>query len=168
MPWRNVPYPFGQYMECHLVFDVKLDGFKRKARLVAGGHMTDTPAVMTYASVVSHETVRIALTITALNDLEVKASDIQNAYLTAPCEEKIYTVLGPEFGADQGKTAVIVRALYGLKSAGASFGRHLADCMRNLGYEPCKADGDLWIKPMTRPDAGVTFRSDQGMAASIL
>ena len=87
--------------------------------------MIEAPAVMMYASVVSRETVCIALTIAALNDLEVKASDIQNAYLTAPCAERIYTRLGPEFGPDQGRLAVIVRALYGLKSAGASFGRHI-------------------------------------------
>ena len=150
--------PGHQFMECHLVFDVKLgEGFRRKARLVAGGHMTEEPAVMTYASVVTRETVRIALTIAALNDLEVKTGDVQNAYLTAPCEEKIYTVLGPEFGEDAGKTALIVRALYGLRSAGASFSRHMADCMRNLGYEPCKAESDLWYKPAVRPDDGFEY-----------
>ena len=140
-----------------MVFEVKLEGFRRKVRLVAGGHMTDAPPVLTYASVVTRETVRIALTMAALNDLEVKASDIQNAYLTAPCEEKIYTKLGPEFGPDEGKLAVIVRALYGLKSSGGSFSRHLADCMRTLGYEPCKADSDLWWKPMVRPDDGFKY-----------
>ena len=50
-----------------------------------------------------------------------------------------------------------MRALYGLSSAGASFGRHLADCMRALGYESCKADADLWYKPMTRPDDNVPY-----------
>ena len=149
--------PGYQFMTCHMIFDVKLDGFKRKARLVAGGHMTDAPAVLTYSSVVSRESVRIALTIAALNDLEVKGSDVQNAYLTAPCEEKIWTTLGPEFGEDQGKVALIVRALYGLKSAGASFNRHISDCMRQLGYESCRADPDLWIKPMVRPDDGTKY-----------
>ena len=96
--------------------------------------------------VLSRETVRIALTIAALNDLEVKASDIQNAYLTAPCAEWIYTRLGPEFGPDQGRLAVIVQVLYGLKSAGASFGRYISDCMRTMGFEPCKADSDLWFR----------------------
>ena len=38
----------------------------------------DTPAVVTYASVVSRETVRISFTIAALNDLEVEASDVMN------------------------------------------------------------------------------------------
>ena len=64
-----------QYMDCHLVYDIKLDGFCRKARLVAGGHMTKAPAVVMYASVVSRETMHIALTIAALNYLGVKASN---------------------------------------------------------------------------------------------
>ncbi len=75
----------------------------------------------TYASVVTCETVRIALMIAALNDLEVKAGDVLNAYLTATNSEKIWTVLGPEWGPDQGKRAILVRTLYGLKSVGASF-----------------------------------------------
>ena len=49
--------PGYQYMECHMVFDVKIEGFRRKARLVSGGHMTKTPAVMTYATMVSGDTV---------------------------------------------------------------------------------------------------------------
>ena len=71
--------------------------------------------------------MRIALTIAALNNLQVKAGDVMNAYVTAPCSEKIWTVLGKEFGTDQGKKAIIVRALYGLKSSGVAFHAHLAD-----------------------------------------
>jgi len=127
---KQPPPPGYQWMECHMIFNVKLDCFSRKSRLVAGGHQTKPPAsVLMYASVVSRETVQIAFTIATLNDLQVKASDVQNAYLTAPCAEKIYTVLGLEFGADAGETAIIIHALYGLKSAGASFQRHLANCM---------------------------------------
>ena len=50
--------------------------------------MTDATAVMmTYVSVVSRRPVKIALRMmVALNDMEVKSSDIQNAYLTAPGE----------------------------------------------------------------------------------
>ena len=47
---------------------------------------------------------------------------------------------------------LIVRALYGLNSAGAAFHAHLAKCMQGLGYEPCLADPDLWMKPEVRPD----------------
>ena len=107
---------------------------------------------------VSRESVRIALTLAALNDLEVITADIENAYLTAPVAEKIWCKLGPEFGADAGKRAIIVRALYGLKSAGASFRNHLADCMRHLGWESCKADQDVWMKePEIRKEDGYKY-----------
>jgi hypothetical protein len=49
--------------------------------------MTGAPMIMTYASVVSRETVCIALTLAALNDLEVKAADILNAYIFASIKE---------------------------------------------------------------------------------
>jgi hypothetical protein len=38
-----------------------------------------------------------------------------NAYITTPVKEKVWTVLGPEFRHDAGKSAIIVHALYGLK-----------------------------------------------------
>ena len=139
-----------------MVFDIKMEDFQRKARLAAGGHMTDVPPAFTYASVVSRETIRIALTIAALNDLEVMAVDVMNAFVAAPVQEKIWTVLGPEFGEDQGKKAFAVRALHGLKSTGASFRNHLSDCMKHLGCSPCLADPDLWMKPETRLDDGET------------
>ena len=42
-----------------------MEDFRRKARLVAGGNMTTAPAAIAYASVVTRETVRIALTLAA-------------------------------------------------------------------------------------------------------
>jgi hypothetical protein len=32
-----------------MMFDVKMENFRRKERLVAGGHTTDIPPEMTYA-----------------------------------------------------------------------------------------------------------------------
>ena len=90
---------------------MKIEDFRQKARFVVGGHLTKTPATITFASVVSRESVRIALTLAALNDLDVKTADIENAYLTAPVSEKIWCYLGPEFGDDKGKKAIIVRSL---------------------------------------------------------
>ena len=82
-----------------MIYDVKMENFCHKARLIAGGHMTDTPASITYASVVSCESVRIALTLAALNGLQVKTADIKNAYLQMPVVKKIWCKAGPEFGS---------------------------------------------------------------------
>ena len=56
-----------QEIKCHMIFDVKMD-LTRKARFVAGGHLTETPASITYSSVVSRDSVRLAFLIAALND----------------------------------------------------------------------------------------------------
>ena len=53
------------------------------------------------------------------------------------------------------RAAAIVRALYGLKSAGAAFRSHLPRYMEFLGYQSCKADPDSWLKPEIRPENGV-------------
>ena len=139
-------------INCHLIYDVKIEEFRRKDQLVAGGHMTETPKCMTYSSVVGQETLRIALTIAALNNLQVKAGDVMNAYVTAPSSENIWTVLGKEFGSDQGNKDIIVRALYGLKSCGEAFHSHLTYCMRSIGYTLCRSYNDLWMKPQIEPD----------------
>ena len=106
---------------------------------------------------VSHIDASVALTLAALNGLDVKTADIMNAYIAAPVQEKVLTILGPEFGDDQGKKAIICRSLHGLKSSGAAVCNHLADCTRHLGYKPCMADPDLWIKPMVPPDDGELY-----------
>ena len=74
--------------------------------------------------------------------------------------EKIWTTLGDEWGPElAGKKALIVRAIYGLKSSGAAFRAHLADCMQHLGYKPCMADQDLWMKAQTDPRNGHSYYS---------
>ena len=66
--------------------------------------MTKAPATIMYASLVSRETVRIALMIAALNDLEVKLGNILNAHVQAPVTEKVLTTLSLEFTKDVRKT----------------------------------------------------------------
>ena len=79
-----------------MIFDVKLgENFRRKARLLGGGQTTTAPDSTTYSSVVSRDSVLIALTIAAFNDLDILSCDIQNAYLTAVCRENIWTRAGP-------------------------------------------------------------------------
>ena len=151
-PQEDIPVGY-QEVKCHLIFDVKMgENFRRKARFVAGGHTTEVPSALTYASVVSRDSVRIALTIAALNGLELLACDIQNAYLTADCREKIWTKAGPEFGSESGTIFLVKKALYGLKSAGAAFRALLAETLYDLGYVATKADPDVWLRPAVKSD----------------
>jgi hypothetical protein len=92
-----------------MIFDVKMD-LTWKARFVAGCHLTETPTSITYSSVISRDSIRLAFVLATLNDLEIIACDIENAYLNAPCQEKIWFVAGPEFGLQQGMAVKVVRA----------------------------------------------------------
>jgi hypothetical protein len=76
------------FIRGHMNFEVKMD-FTRKALFVAGGYMRDPPTEITYSSVVSRDIVRIGFLIAALNDLDLVAADIGNAYLQAETKEKI-------------------------------------------------------------------------------
>ena len=67
---------------------------------MAEGHMTKAVATITHASIVFRETVRFALMIAALNNLEVKSGNMLNAYVQAPVTEKVWTTLSPEIGKD--------------------------------------------------------------------
>ena len=80
------------------------------------------------------------------------ACDIQNAYLTADCREKIWTRAGPEFGSEAGTVFLVKKALYGLKSAGAAFRALLAETLYDLGYVPTRADPDVWLRPAVKSD----------------
>ena len=93
---ENIPIGYS-FVRCHIIFDVKMEDFSSKARLVSGGQMIETPATMNYFRIISRENVCLDIIIATLNDLEVKCGDIINTYITAPIDKNIWTTLGPDF-----------------------------------------------------------------------
>ena len=78
----------------------------------------------------------------ALNDLDIMAADVGNAYINAkPCERS-HVVLGKDiFGPEhEGKTAIIVRALYGLRTSGAAWRHHFAEAISDMGFKSSYVD----------------------------
>ena len=60
-----------------------MEDFRRKVCQVGEGLVTQIPEVITYSNVITKKTVQIALTMAALQGLEVKVADVLNAYVTA-------------------------------------------------------------------------------------
>ena len=54
-----------------MIFDFKLN-FTQISRLVAGGHMTNSPTELTYTSVVSMGCIRICFLIATLDELDIQ------------------------------------------------------------------------------------------------
>ncbi len=129
----------------HLVFAVKHDG-RHKARLVAGGHLTDTPIDSVYSSVVSLRGIRMLTFVAELNNLDVWCTDIGNAYLESYTKEKVYIIGDESFGDRKGHTLIIVKALYGLKSSGKCWHERFATVLREMGFQPSRMEPDIWMR----------------------
>ncbi len=81
--------------------------------------------------------------IAALNGLDIMACDLENVYLNTRCKEKILFEGRIECGAN--KLCIFVHALYGLKSAGASWHATLVQALHDIGFVSTTADPDVWI-----------------------
>lgn len=111
---------------------------------MSGGHLTDPPESLTYASVVSLNSVRLGFHIATLNGLKVLAGDIHNSYLNAPTPEKNYFIAGPQWKSDQEQHINIVRVLYELRTSGLAFWNYVADILGNvLKFKPSLVDPDV-------------------------
>ena len=132
----NIPRGFKE-IRCHMVFDVKHDG-RHKARLVAGGHLTDPPVDSVYAGVVSLRGFRMCALLGELNDLEMYTTDIGNAYLEAYTTEKLVIRAGKEFGEQAGHRLIVSKSLYGLMSSNLRFNKLLAKSLSDLSFQQSK------------------------------
>jgi hypothetical protein len=74
------------------------------------------------------------------DSLKTLCGDIGNAFITADCLEKVYTVAGPEFGDREDSITILINALYGLWSSSHAFWAHFADFLCQLGFFPTKYD----------------------------
>ena len=84
--------------------------------------------------------------LSELNGLDLWATDIGNAYLEAKTSELLFIVAGPEFGDLEGHMLVIYKALYGLRSSGLRWHERFSACLRDMGFFPCKAEPDIWMR----------------------
>ena len=141
------PVPVGyKWIPYHCVYDAKFDG-RLKARLVAGGHMTNPTTEDVFSGVVGMETVRLGFILARLNNLLVCAGDVSQAFLYGKTREKVYIIGGDEFPEHmRGKRLIIDKALYGLKSSSARFHEHSSEKLRIMGFRPTKVDADLWYR----------------------
>ena len=129
----------------HIVFDVKQD-LRRKARLVAGGHLVDILDHPVYSSMVKGISIRLLNVIAHKAGLRQLVGDIGNAYVNAYTNEKVYAIAGKEFGELEGHLVVIKKALYGLATSGERWHKHFADTLLNLGFQPTRYDRDVWLR----------------------
>ena len=128
-----------------IVYDVKHDGHHR-ARMVAAGHLTEVPVESVYSGVISLRGIHLMILLAEMNQMETWGTDISSAYLEALTKEKLFVRAGPEFGELEGHVLLVHKALYGLRTSGVRWHERLADCLRGMGFVPCRAEPDIWMR----------------------
>ena len=79
---------------------------------------------------VTWDSVQVAFTIAALNDLDVLAVDVQNAYLNAPMRECCEMTAGLEWGTSNLNWPILITyVIYGLKSSAARWREHISSTL---------------------------------------
>ncbi len=136
-----------QWTSLTIIFDVKQD-LRRKARLVAGGHLVDSLDNNVYSSTVKGISVRVIHFIAHKMKLKLLCGDVGNAYVNAYTNELVYSRCRKEFGPNlEGKTLIIKKALYGLRTSSERWWSHFADTLRGLGFNNTRYDKDVWLRP---------------------
>ena len=118
-----------------------------KARYVAQGftqvHVVDF--FETWAPVGRYATLRMLLSVCAVEHLKTRHVDINCAFLNGVLEEEGYMVKPPMCNDGSGRFWRLKKVLYGLKQTAREWHRALAKLLSDLGFERCASDPALYV-----------------------
>jgi hypothetical protein len=173
--WSIVSCPEGRIpIKSRWTFDIKpgLHGEPQrfKARFVAKGY-SQRPGIdfsETYASVVSHDTLRILLSIIAADNLEATQIDIKTAFLYGHLEEDIFMEQPEGFitPGQENKVCRLHKCIYGLKQASHVWGNLFMDFIEQHGFKKSDADPCLFFRIRGTERTFLAIWVDDGIVAS--
>jgi Reverse transcriptase (RNA-dependent DNA polymerase) len=158
--WTLTTLPEGrQAISYKWIFKHKLNQagevIRFKARLVARGFRQayGIDYLDTFTPVAKLASLRILLTIAAMEDLEIHQMDIVTAFLLGDLEEHIY-MDQPEGFEQEGKDGErlvykVRRGLYGLKQSARNWYRKLRRYLESIGFIRCHADHCIYFNSAT-------------------
>ena len=125
-------------MACKLVYKHK-DNDVLKSRFVPLGwnEVEGIDYTDTYAPVSKHTSIRMLLSISAINNLEIHQMDITNAFPNADLKENIYMSAVPGYVLGSNKVLKLNKALYGLKQSPKEWNALMNDFILSLNFTQC-------------------------------
>jgi hypothetical protein len=104
---------------------------------VAGGHMVKPGGISSQSMVVKGISIQLLDLIVHHDGLRTPwCGDIGNAFITADCLEKIYSIAGPEFGEQEDSVMLFAKAIYGLRSSSDAFRATFANFLWQKEFFP--------------------------------
>ncbi|KAK9067917.1 hypothetical protein SSX86_012028 [Deinandra increscens subsp. villosa] len=151
--WKLVEKPEDQKLvDCKWLFKVK-EGMpgeppRYKARLVAKG-FTQKAGVdynEVFSPVVKHNSIRIMLAITAVNNYELQQLDVKTAFLHGNLDESIYMKQPPGYEQGENQVCLLQRSLYGLKQSPRMWYKRFDEYITSKGFNRCSYDSCIYFK----------------------
>jgi hypothetical protein len=187
--WEECLLPKGRKaIDVRWVYAYKLDDMgvpregEEKARLVAKG-FSQCPEDYgeTYAPVARMASIRIVLSLAAVNDMELYGWDCKTAFLHARLRQDIYIRQIPGFSLPNPSLVLKLNvALYGLRQAAYEFYQLVLSVMNGIGMQRSEVDHaffyGVWTTPpdpsIPMPRSGklqlfVPLHIDDGLTASL-
>lgn len=131
--WNLAPKPTGKILRGRWVYRVKEDG-RFKARWVVKGYLENELADrQTYAHVTHITSLRILLTMAAINKWTIVKADVSNAFLKSDIDRTVFVEL-PHGYTIPGQVAILMKSLYGLRTAPRSWMLKLRELLGKLDF----------------------------------
>lgn len=110
----------------------------------------DIDYLETIAPVTKMNSIRVLISLIAINNWPLLQFDVKNAFLHRDLEEKIYmsTPLGFYMPNSKGKVCKLRKTLYGLKQSLRAWFEWFRSAMLKFGYKQMQADHTLFVKHM--------------------
>ena len=147
--WDLVALPPGQIpVKGRWVYAVKSNG-RRKACFVAKDftQIFRIDFKETFSLVERFKTVRLLLSIAALEYWDIEALDVKTAFLFGELDEEIYMEQLEGFvkQGQEKKVCRLLKAIYGLKQAALQWNKALHDSLLKMGFTRTFADSGVYI-----------------------
>lgn len=131
--WNLAPKPEGKILRGRWVYRIKEDG-RFKARWVVKGYLeNELLDRQTYAHVTHITSLRTLLTMAAIKKWTIVKADVSNAFLKSDIDRTVFVEL-PHGYTIPGQVAVLMKSLYGLRTAPRSWMLKLRELLGKLNF----------------------------------
>ena len=110
---------------------------------MSDGHHTDVTVSSVYCGVVSLHGIQPLVFLEEINEMEMRAIDIVNAYLQANTLEKVYIISRTKCFNRDGHILFFYKSLCGIFSSVLFWDQGFDDCLRNMVLCVCKLEPDI-------------------------